>query len=85
MRPYVNMCGTKSGRDIDKLANVATTVGQEVACVVIEACSLVYECQVVHTNDVIPEKLAPDVARRAYSRGDYHRLYYGQIMAVSAL
>ena len=80
MRAYVNMCGTTSGRDVDKLVGVATSMGQTVNAVVLQDCALVYECQVVHTNDVIPENLAPDVARRAYPRGDYHRVYYGQIM-----
>lgn len=84
MRPYVNMCGAKSGRDVDKLAGVSTLMGRTVGAVVLQECPLVYECKVVHTNDVIPQNLAPDVARRAYPRGDYHRVYYGQIMATFA-
>jgi len=80
MRPYVNMCGTKSGRDVDKLADVPTSMGQRVNAVVLQECPLVYECTVVHTNDVIPQNLVPHVARRAYPRGDYHRVYYGQIV-----
>jgi flavin reductase (DIM6/NTAB) family NADH-FMN oxidoreductase RutF len=85
MRPYVNMCGTKSGRDVDKLADVPTSMGQTVDAVVLQECPLVYECKVIHTNDVIPQNLAPDVARRAYPRGDYHRVYYGQILGTFAV
>jgi flavin reductase (DIM6/NTAB) family NADH-FMN oxidoreductase RutF len=85
MRPYVNMCGTKSGRDVDKLADVSTSMGRTVETVVLQECPLVYECRVVHTNDVIPQNLAPDVARRAYPRGDYHRVYYGQITGTFAV
>ncbi len=84
MRPYVNMCGTKSGRDVDKLTDVATSMGQTVDAVVLQECLQAYECRVVHTNDVIPQNLVPDVARRAYPRGDYHRVYYGQIMGTFA-
>ena len=84
MRPYVNICGTKSGRDVDKLAGVPTSMGQRVDAVVLKECPLVYECKVVHTNDVIPENLVPDVARRAYPLGDYHRLFYGQIVGTFA-
>jgi flavin reductase (DIM6/NTAB) family NADH-FMN oxidoreductase RutF len=84
MRPYVNLCGTKSGRDVDKLAEVTTKPGQEVNCVVLDDCPLVYECRVVHTNDVIPGNLMPDIVDRAYPSGDFHRVYYGQILRVSA-
>jgi flavin reductase (DIM6/NTAB) family NADH-FMN oxidoreductase RutF len=84
MRSYVNMCGTKSGRDVDKLAGVPTSMGQRVESPVLEDCSLVYECKVVHSNDIIPANLSPDVARRSYPRGDYHRLYYGQILGTFA-
>jgi flavin reductase (DIM6/NTAB) family NADH-FMN oxidoreductase RutF len=84
MRAYVNMCGTKSGRDVDKLAEVATSMGQRVEALVLDECPLVYECKVVHSNDVIPANLVPDVARRSYPHGDYHRLYYGHILGTFA-
>lgn len=84
MRSYVDMCGTKSGRDVDKLAGVSTSVGQRVEAPVLDECSLVYECKVVHSNDVIPANLVPDVARRSYPRGDYHRVYYGHILGAFA-
>ena len=84
IKSYVSMCGTQSGRDVDKLAGVATFMGQEVDCVGLDECPLIYECQVVHTNDVIPANLLPDVTRRAYPEGDFHRMYYGQIKGVFA-
>jgi flavin reductase (DIM6/NTAB) family NADH-FMN oxidoreductase RutF len=84
MNEYVSLCGTRSGRDVDKLAQVATSMGQKVNSITIDACPLIYECQVVHWNDIQPSVLAPDVRARAYPRGDYHRLYYGQIMGVFA-
>lgn len=84
MKGFVQLCGTQSGRDVDKLAQVKTSIGQTVDCVTIDACPVVYECQVVHWNDVIPANLAPKVDARAYAKGDYHRLYYGQILGVFA-
>ncbi|MBN1642431.1 MAG: flavin reductase family protein [Anaerolineae bacterium] len=85
MREYVAMCGTKSGRDVDKLAGVPTSMGQRAHVVTLDQCPLVYECRVVHTNDVAPEQLAPEVLRRAYPQGDYHRLYYGEILGTFSL
>jgi flavin reductase (DIM6/NTAB) family NADH-FMN oxidoreductase RutF len=84
MKEYVALCGTKSGRDVDKLAQVETSMGQTIDCVTLDACSLVYECKVVHHNDVQPEVLLPAIDSRAYAQGDYHRLYYGQIMGTFA-
>ncbi len=84
MKKYVALCGSKSGRDVDKLAQVATSTGQTVNCVTIDDCPLVYECRVAHWNDIQPDALLPDVHRRAYPNGDFHRLYYGQIMGTFA-
>ena len=84
MRSYVTLCGTKSGRDVDKLAKVETSIGQTINGVVIDECPLVYECRVVHTNDVLPDTLLPEVLRRAYPEGDLHRLYYGHILGTFA-
>jgi flavin reductase (DIM6/NTAB) family NADH-FMN oxidoreductase RutF len=84
MKGYVSLCGTRSGRDVDKLAQVSTSVGQRVNSVVLDACPLIYECQVVHWNDVEPPNLAPGVLARAYKQGDFHRLYYGQIVGTFA-
>ena len=84
MADFVDLCGTRSGRDVDKLAQVETSMGQKVSCVRIEACPLVYECRVVHWNDVQPDVLSPDVRSKAYPRGDFHRLYYGHILGTFA-
>jgi flavin reductase (DIM6/NTAB) family NADH-FMN oxidoreductase RutF len=80
MTKYVALCGAKSGRDVDKLAQVETSMGQRVSCVTLDACPIVYECQVVHWNDVQPDTLLASIDRKAYAQGDYHRLYYGRIM-----
>jgi flavin reductase (DIM6/NTAB) family NADH-FMN oxidoreductase RutF len=84
MKDYVALCGTRSGRDIDKLAEVATSAGQTVDSVVLDACPLVYECRVVHWNDVQPPHLAPNLLDRSYGQGDFHRLYYGHIVGTYA-
>lgn len=84
MRPYVDLCGTKSGREVDKLVGVAVSMGQEVECTVLDDCSLVYECSVVHTNEVQHDKLTSGIVQRAYARGDFHRMYYGQILGTFA-
>jgi flavin reductase (DIM6/NTAB) family NADH-FMN oxidoreductase RutF len=84
MSSYVSLCGTQSGRDVDKLAQTETSMGQTIDCVTLDACPIVYECRVLHWNDVEPKVLWPSIDQKAYAQGDYHRLYYGQIMGAFA-
>ena len=79
-------CGTVSGRDHDKLAeaNLTAAPSLSVKSPIIEECVLSYECKVVHVNDMVPKTLAEDLAGACYPKGDYHRLYFGQILNVRA-
>lgn len=82
----LSFCGTVSGRDRDKFAaqGLTATPGTRISVPTIEQALLSLECRVVHTNDVQPETLVPELDHSAYSRGDYHRLYYGEIVAALA-
>ena len=80
------VCGTLSGRDRDKFGEcdlTAEKAGSVLAPTVAE-CPIVYECQVVHSNDVVPEKLAEEIVSGAYVNGDFHRVYFGKILAAGA-
>lgn len=85
MAEAVAFLGSASGRDRDKLAEVglATVPSGMVSAPTLADCPVTYECRVVHHNDVIPAHLEPRVDQGSYPRGDYHRLYYGQILAVT--
>lgn len=87
MTRWVGICGTRSGRDGDKLAmyGVSASTGRTVASVTVDACPMVYECRVVHHNDLIPSNLDADIKRRAYGGSDYHRVYFGEITGAFAL
>ncbi|MBC7234934.1 MAG: flavin reductase family protein [Chloroflexi bacterium] len=86
MRSFVGVCGTRSGRDLDKFAayHVATTPGQMVPAVTIDDCPMVYECRVAHFNDLIPANLRRDIEEASYGGRDYHRFYYGEILGAYA-
>jgi flavin reductase (DIM6/NTAB) family NADH-FMN oxidoreductase RutF len=86
MNYWVGICGSRSGRDIDKFGqyDVATTPGQHVSAVTIDDCPLVYECRVMHHNDLIPANLLPEAEARFYGGQDYHRLYFGRILGTFA-
>lgn len=82
----VDFCGSRSGRDYDKFSkcNMTTEPSQTVATAGIAESPVIYECQIVHVNDVINASLAPQIVSGAYPNGDFHRIYYGEILAVRA-
>lgn len=86
MRDFVIFCGTKSGRDHDKFGRfqMSLTPGRTVKAATIDACHLVYECKVVQKNDIDPAALDAKISSRFYSQGDFHRVYYGEILGTFA-
>lgn len=86
MTAFVDFCGSHSGRDVDKFAEyqVAVTRGRSVSSVTIDACPCVYECRVVHKNDMVPAACADKVLSGYYAAGDFHRVYHGEVLGVFA-
>ena len=79
-------CGTVSGRDHDKFQEMHLTAapGREVRAPIVQECLVHYECRTVHRNDVAPDALAQAIIEGAYPAGDYHRVYFGEIVAAYA-
>jgi flavin reductase (DIM6/NTAB) family NADH-FMN oxidoreductase RutF len=82
----VSHCGTVSGRDHDKFQEMHLTPipSREVRPPIIKECVVHYECRTLHRNDVAPEALAQAVREEAYPGGDFHRIYFGEIVAAYA-
>ncbi|MCE5185835.1 MAG: flavin reductase family protein [Planctomycetaceae bacterium] len=79
-------CGSVSGREHDKFKEMkltAMTVA-EADTPIIKECRIHYVCRVLHQNDLLPETLNGAVKERFYPQGDFHRVYYGQILAAYA-
>ena len=79
-------CGSTSGRDVNKftVCKLTEEQGANVFAPVVAECPIVYECQVVHRNDIIPDRLADEILEGLYVDGDYHRVYFGHILATRA-
>jgi len=77
-------CGSKSGRDVDKIAETGITVqpGKSIDVPTIADCPIHYECRMLHRNQVDRTTLAEDVAASAYRSGDYHTIFWGEIVGV---
>jgi flavin reductase (DIM6/NTAB) family NADH-FMN oxidoreductase RutF len=82
MKETIMYCGTKSGRDGDKLAacGLKTLEGQKVASPVIDAPAIHFECRIIFKSAMDPSHLAADLTS-LYPEKDFHTLYFGEIMA----
>lgn len=76
------VCGSKSGRDVDKFkeCNLTLENSKMVDTPIIAECELHYECKIVYKQEMNPELLAKDIGESAYANGDYHTVYYGEII-----
>lgn len=82
MKAALGLCGSKSGRDMDKLAaaNLSAAPGKKINTPVISGCKLHYECKVIAKQDLPAETLSAAVNDQWYKDGDYHTLYFGEIL-----
>jgi len=85
MEEAVSFCGTTSGREHDKFpeAGLEALPSVAVRAPTVSGCLVAFECKVANWNDVVPANLSTQAAS-AYPQGDYHRVYFGQIVAATA-
>ena len=86
LKEAVKFCGSRSGRDVDKFSRMGFTVvpSEAVSPPLIGECAIHYECRVVHRNDVQPDELARQIVTGLYAQGDFHRVYFGEILRAYA-
>ena len=79
----VAYCGKVSGREHDKFheTGLSAIPAKTVAPPLVKECLIHYECRVIHKNDVVPGNLRGDTEPILYPHGDYHRLYFAEILA----
>ena len=83
LKEVAQYCGTVSGRDHDKFKEKGLTAvpSLKVKTPLIQECLLHVECRIVYRNDLIPSELAAPFVSTLYPKGDFHRLYFGEILA----
>jgi flavin reductase (DIM6/NTAB) family NADH-FMN oxidoreductase RutF len=80
----LSMLGTKSGRDSDKITEARLTP-MAARCAQAPAYSeahTVIECRKIYWQDMDPTHFLDPKIDRNYPQKDYHRIYYGEIIAV---
>jgi len=79
-RKALNFCGTKSGRDVDKMAATGLTpTASESGSVYFEQARIVLECRKIYTHDLDPTAFLDAAIEKEYPKKDYHRMYIGHI------
>ena len=80
------VCGTKSGRDMDKIQQLGLTLeeGETVAVPGIRQLPLTLECKVIYQQAQDPAAIERSCDERYYAKGtanegDYHTAYYGLV------
>lgn len=76
-------CGRHSGRDGDKFERFGLDKQQARALLdapIVGDCSLHYECRVLLRQPMDPSALDDVVRESAYPNGDYHVLYFAEIL-----
>ncbi|MBR6790301.1 MAG: flavin reductase family protein [Oscillospiraceae bacterium] len=81
-RDALKLCGTRSGRDLDKAAEAGLTpVREDGFCYYAEA-ELVLCCRKIYKDRIRPEGILSDDDGKCYPMKDYHDVYFGEIVRV---
>lgn len=82
-RKALTYCGTHSGREADKVKGAGLTPVKEGGFVYFEEARLVLACRKIYSQDILPERFIDPRIESMYPQKDYHRMYFGEIVAVT--
>ena len=78
----IAVCGSKSGRDMDKIQELGLTLeeGETVDVPGIRQLPLTLECKVIYKQKQENDKIPGELFGRYYPAGDFHTAFYGEIV-----
>ena len=78
----LSVCGTKSGRDMDKIKELGLTLvePENISVPGIKELPLTLECKVLYRMEQTLDTIPQDIIEKYYPNGDFHYAYYGQIV-----
>ncbi len=82
-REALKLLGATSGRDGDKIADAALTpiASTLIAAPGFDEAELILECRKIYWDDLEPAHFLDPSIDGSYPEGDYHRIYFGEIVA----
>lgn len=82
-RNVLTICGTKSGRDINKAKETGLIpIAGDNQTTVFEQSRLIIECKKLYYQDILPKNFLDPAIEKNYNGSDYHRMYVGEILSV---
>jgi flavin reductase (DIM6/NTAB) family NADH-FMN oxidoreductase RutF len=83
-RKDLNLLGTLSGREGDKLAKTRLSLktSKRVAAPSYNEADLILECRKIYFQDMDPAGFVDGTIQKNYPGKDYHRIYFGEIVSV---
>ena len=82
-RDVLDFCGTKSGRDINKMSyDKLTPYTGSMGNVYFTEARMIIECRKIYFQDIDPGNFLKPGIGKNYPIKDYHRLYIGEIIKV---
>lgn len=84
-RKATQIIGTKSGRDGDKISDAGLTpiASTKISAPGFAQAELIVELKKMYWADFEPEHFLDETIEKNYPLKDYHRIYYGKILAIS--
>lgn len=80
-RDVLKFCGSRSGRDVDKVnATGITPIEGTTGAVYFAEAKLVMECKKLYFQDLNPDNFLEADIEKNYNHKDYHRMYIGEII-----
>lgn len=79
-RKMLNFCGTKSGRDVDKVKETGITPVFNEEAPYFEQAKLVFVCRKLYNQFLNEESLYDKSLKSNYENNDYHKMYVGEIV-----
>ncbi|MBR6786221.1 MAG: flavin reductase [Clostridia bacterium] len=80
----LKICGSKSGRDIDKVAATDLTPVFADGGVTFEQAEYTLVCRKMASQFIDPKGFEDEAIEKNYAAGDYHKVYIGEILKVYA-
>lgn len=78
-RDVLTYCGTKSGKDIDKVTQTGLTPVFDDDIIYFGEARLVMVCRKIYAQDIVPDNFIDPNIDKFYPKKDYHRMYVGEI------
>lgn len=81
MKDALGICGSKSGRDINKFRECCITPikSQSVNSPIIAESILTLECKIIYRDDLKPDNFIDPVIKNFYAANDFHGLFFGEV------